>query len=312
MILKGHKKAVCTTALILLSTAVGCGDDDKKKGADSDGFAASVVGSTQSATGVSIPTIITDAQLEKPEGAADVEFSEVLTFLNASDELYVEKKSSTETPTSDDPCLSDGVSVDGKTGYIMISGKSDYSKCEEPFPVTSTSVIYYGCEGTDFSSIRKPSEFEEQKAAVCESGEEFVQSMVSVSSGDGMGEMSLQTQSQTSNADGAPCEFSIDSSFKRYSESCNITSVEDSTTTNPEGEVTTTTYSKITFPAVMGIPTAGTEDKWLGQGEVTVVYNNWTVTLTYTDVLSPPTYSATNGSETETGSLDAKAAETEL
>ena len=63
---------------------------------------------------------------------------------------------------------------------------------------------------------------------------------------------------------------------------------------------------------MMGIPTAGTEDKWLGKGEVTVVYNNWTVTLTYIDVLSPPTYSATNGSETETGSLDAKAADTEL
>ena len=180
-----------------------------------------------------------------------------------------------------------------------------------------TIVSYIGCKDYDFSGFNGDfgSTEEAEKAAAersCSEAEDFFQDISSskstITDNDDNKSYTQETNSKSESADskGGTCEMTFENGGKTYVEKCIYREIENTTGENFSGPIDDKQYYEVSYAEGLKVPASGTSDQLFNDGKVNVVLNNWTVTLTYTDSSTPPSYSATNGTVTETGSLDEK------
>lgn len=273
--------------------------EEEKSESKENGLGDAAVGSITSKSCVTIPTILKRSDLEKPSDLNEISFDDLLDFLNYSLEIYVDKDEMEEPEWEKAEwkeffkCYFKDHVTDGQNGYWLSSGRGNANSCLNPEgdqPADLTNVNFVGCKGVDFSEnnsdyrsyIYNKKIFTEQS---CTQGEEFYQVI-----------MTEQTV-EFADSEGETCKITIENGAKTYEEKCIFKRITNYTDANKR-------YYEIAYLAGLKVPASGTSDQWFNNGQVNVVFNNWTVTLTYTDSSTPPSYSATNGNVTETGSLD--------
>lgn len=266
--------------------------------------------------------------------------TELLEHLNGNSTYYTHEEYVDDTSTSSEQteqetefskCVED--SIKDAFSYIKYNGALqmvfayDQSPCfdsignldSEKSKYTSTTFV--GCKGYDFSnwpdSLDGFSEavqtFSCQNFEILSQGKSYYQYSYSYDDSYESSYVSY-TYSKMYTEGGLPCEASYGQGGEyEYITSCTEESFDvsntETTTTDQSGQKTTSkdqrvTYEKIVKSAGLHQPAETSVSQWFDGGTMDVTYNNWTVKLTYTDASTPPTYEATDGNETITGSLN--------
>lgn len=318
----------------LIPISFSCGEDEEEKSeSKGNGLGDAAVGSITSNSGVTIPTILSESDLSKPSDLSELSLTDLLSHLNDSDKLYVAKDESDDDSSSEGgdgaegigaafeelfKCYFKDVVTDGQMDYVLVSGKLNGTSCsgsdESLFPDV-TLVSFIGCKGFDFSGFNGdlgPNEEAEKAVAEqsCSEAEEFDQDISSSKLTFTVDNQSYtqekDSKSETADSKGGTCKMTVENGQKTYVEKCIYREIENTAGESLGGSVDDKQYYEVSYAEGLKVPASGTSDQWFNDGQVNVVLNNWTVTLTYTNSSTPPSYSATNGTDTETGSLDEK------
>ncbi len=327
------KKTLFSIALVAIGTGCGVVEEESESTEDEDSGEYSILGtSTDSGSNKKTPLLFEAADFKLPSDVPDSterEMQEVLfsgyhlendgEYSDSSDD-----EDDTEEEEEDNSCIEDqmdGTVFHATKSEFIYSISIDMGKCiyddsdntVATFEVSKWDMLIYSkCDDSDVDIShldgKKQSEVEdlEEELPECSSGTFLMQSSsemhgnVEYTSGDTTYSWPMHSQSRSieSNEDFEPCHFT-ESSDEKTADGCQNLEIITNFAEDEEGDTTDTVESHTFFNSISNNVVTPEESAWHKSGSYSIVLNNWTGEVEYSDEDTAPTFTMTSDSGTE-------------